>query len=193
MFDVSVGVTHFHAIVPNRWWRDWLEAERERRGFAVESEAPLGARRTSARIVTNLHATRSFTPYAVGRYDRRHDDPADGYEATLGLKYDAGELGYADVAVTERRHFEADSRLAGLSFSFQLAELVTLDAQGTAMQTTLRATESTLMLYDVGGGLWLDLRTMLDGLRVFGQYQAFIDPELTYHVFFARLSYDLGR
>lgn len=196
MFDVSVSAMHFHAIVPNLWWRDWILEERLRRGFVVDGEDPLGTQRTGVRVVTNLHATSAITPYAIGRWDRRHEDAADAYEAQLGVKYDAAELGFLDVSATERRSFDADARLASLTLSVQAAEAIMIDVQGTMMKTTSHLDRSSLMLWDVGGSLWFDCRALsadLSGLRLLGQYQAFIDPLLTYHVVFARLSWDLER
>jgi hypothetical protein len=190
--DFSWSATHAHAILPNKWWQDWTSAERARLGFTVDGNAPLGSRRTSARMITNVHVTSELTPYVVVRYDRRHEDHADGYETQAGIKYADFSFGYVDVSGAYRRHFEATNQLASMQVGLDLAEGVNLDAGVTALRTTPDSGEAAMMLYDLNAAASLELSAIdpsLQGIRLLGMVQTFVDPEMLFHVLYLRVGY----
>lgn len=195
VFDTTATVVHVHAIVPNRWFQDWIESERVRLGFTLDDDLlPVGTRRTSGRLRTNLTLFDGITPYNSLRYDHRHEDSASGYEGRLGVKLASFPLGYLDVGASLRDYFGAKSQLASVQLGTSFFDgLLNVDGGGAAMRTT--AIESTpRWLYDLNGTLWVDggaIDESLTGLQLMGLYQAFIDPEMTLHAMFVRIAYRL--
>lgn len=190
LIDFTLSGNHFHTIIPNRWWADFVEQERARRGFVIDGFDPLGTRRSSARLVTNLHLNDVLTPYLSLRYDRRHLDPAQGYEVTLGLKLLPGTVSYADLSATQRRFFEAENQLVSMSVGTVLLDLITFDAQASAMRTRALAGGDPILLFDFGATAGVDLTGVgLTGVRAMVAYQGFLEPEIGYHVVFAQLGY----
>ena len=190
--DLRLNLSHHHTILPSVWWRDWLERERERRGFIVDGEDPIGTRKSSARLTGTLHIGRFLSPYLIARYDHRHNDDRPGYEGRAGLKANLGGTGFADVFYSYRRHFIADNHLVSARGGFDLLPAVTLDAGAAALFSRPLESDRGDMFYDLEVSLWIDLgRTTksLKGVLVLLQYQAFFDPGMVYHLGHARLVY----
>lgn len=188
--DFTLSANHFHTILPNRWWTDFIAEERARRGFIIDGFDPLGTRRSSARLLTNVHLGDVFTPYLSLRYDRRHLDPAQGYEVTLGLKLLPGTVSYADLSATQRRFFAAENQLLSMAVGTMVGDVLTLDAQGSAMRTRSLAGGDPILIYDFGATVGAELSGLgLAGMRAMVAYQGFLEPEIGYHVVFAQLGY----
>ena len=189
-----LGASHVHTLVPNRWWADWVEEERARLGFSLDGPLPAGSRRSNARLATNFHLSSLATPYVALRYDYRHEDQASGYETRGGLKLNSVEVGYLDLFLAQRDYFGRAQQLGGLQSTLFLSPYVQLDAGMMALHlNSFTDFDRGGMLYDLNAGLWADLGQVsedLRGVRVYGTYQAFIDPEMTFHTFFLRLSYN---
>ncbi len=195
-FDINASVVHVHAIIPNRWWRDWIASERARLGFVLDDEfLPRDSRRSSARVATNVTIVDGVTPYVAGRADLRHGDAAFGYEGRAGIKLTHFTLGYLDVGGTWRRYFDADNVLGNLQMGAQFLDgLLNIDGGGTAMWAKPRAADSGTALFDVNGTVWMDAGAIdpsMSGFQVMGLYQAFIDPEMVSHALFFRVAYRL--
>ena len=193
LFDVSVTGSHVHALLPNRWWQDWVEQERARLGFSLDGPLPVGSRRSTARVVGNLHFG-DLSPYVALRYDHRHEDARHGYEGRAGLKYARRGLGYLDLYGAHRRSFDAQHQLLGLQLGLTVVEGVELDAGAGALRLTPPEGGPT-WLFDVNATAWLDLGTFAPALRrafVLGMYQAFIEPDVLFQVVIARIGYRLS-
>ncbi|MEQ9501647.1 MAG: hypothetical protein RIT81_32550 [Deltaproteobacteria bacterium] len=191
--NTTVSVVHVHAIVPNRWFADWVAQERNRLGFTIDdSLLPVGTRRTSGRLRANLTIVPGLTPYASGRYDHRHEDSASGYEGRVGVKLAHVTLGYLDAGGALRDYFGAKTQLASLQLGTSFLDgLLNLDGGGAAMRTTA---VQARWLFDLNGTVWLDAGAIdetLAGLQLMGLYQAFVDPEMTLHAMFLRVAYRL--
>lgn len=191
LFDLSLQGSHFHTLLPNLWWQDYLERERARRGFVIDGIDPVGSRRSYLRAVFDLHLSPNVSPYLVLRGDRRHEDGTNGSEATLGLKLNDFELGYLDLSATLRDYFGAPSQLAIVSAGTELSDAIGFDASFSALRVPWMAGEPEL-LYDLNAALWMDLRAIaepLGDIRLMAMSQTFIDPEMTLHIFYLRLGY----
>jgi hypothetical protein len=191
LIDVSLYGAHHHALLPNKWWQDYLEQERARRGFVLDGAEPIGSRRSIGRAVIDLHLSRLVTPYVVGRTDYRHEDSAKAYEGTIGLKLDDPELGYADLSATARDLFGTENELGTIALGTSFADHVGLELNVAALRTRMTEGQAT-MLYDLGGTMWLDLAAIhpsLGDVRLLAAYQAFIDPEMIFQVWFLRVGY----
>ncbi len=194
VFDTTATAVHVHAIVPNRWFQDWIDSERARLGFTLDDRLlPVGTRRTSGRLRTNLSVVDGVTPYTALRYDFRHEDSAHGYEGRLGLKLAKFPLGYLDAGGALRDNFGAKSQLATLQIGTSFFDgLLNLDGGGAAMRTKIA--ETPRWLFDLNGTLWVDagaIDASLSGLQLMGLYQAFVDPDMTLHAMFVRVAYRL--
>ncbi|MBI4821923.1 MAG: hypothetical protein HY791_37035 [Deltaproteobacteria bacterium] len=183
--DMALDLDHTHALLPNRFWRDWAQQERERRGFSIEGDLPVGTRRSLARLTSNTHLG-PVSPYLVLRGDVRHDDVATAFEAKGGVKLDVPESGYFDLSYTERRHFASKNRLISASGSLDLGS-ADLELRGSAMWVGVRGSDESYWLYDAGATAFVDLTSAIDGLYTLASYTLFLDPEMTFHVGLVRL------
>lgn len=191
--DVSVSGSHVHTLLPNLWWQDWVDRERARLGFSLDGPLPVGTRRSTARVVSNLHFGPA-SPYLALRYDHRHEDGANGYEGRLGVKLARRGLGYVDAYGAHRKAFDAQHQLLGVQLGWTILEGVNLDAGAGALRVTAPQGEAS-WLFDVNTTAWVDLGTFSPSLRkvfVLGMYQAFIEPEVLYQVVTARLGYRIS-
>jgi hypothetical protein len=191
MFDMSLYGAHNHTILPHLWWIDYLAQERARLGFVLDGLEPVGTRRSTARLVANVHITPFITPYAVARTDYRHEDHAKAYEGTGGLKIDLPDIGYADASGSVRDFFGTKNQLAALSIGTNFGTALGVDASATAMRVQAPNTGREL-LYDLGGTVWLDMKAIfkpLGDFRLMGTYQAFIQPDITFQVMMVRVGY----
>jgi hypothetical protein len=198
-FDVSLLGTHVHTILPNRWWTNRIKRERARLGFVVDEVDPVGTRRSSARLVANVRALDPLRPYVVGRYDLRHgsgrgttrEAAAHGWEARPGVKWRL-PAGFVDLHYAYHRYFDVTNQRASLSGGNDLVDGVSVDAGFTVMHSLPDRTGDPLWLFDVYGAVIGRLGTLepaLDGVDLMGQYQVFLEEDLTYQLFFFRLSY----
>lgn len=195
LVDLSLVVSHAHTIVPNRWWQDWLRHEREIRGFAVDSNDAVGTRRSTATLTTNLHASRALTPYVVLRYDVRHSDRQQGYEARPGLKWAFGAAGYLDVSVSQRQYFGVTHQQGAATLGLDLSRQVSFELGGSVMRQerpAAPAAPAALWLYDAGAMVRFGLGAVaseLEDLELLAQYQGFLDDQMLFHLMMVRLGY----
>lgn len=178
--DFSLTGSHVHALLPNKWWDDWVEQERARLGFTLDGPLPVGTRRSNARLVTNFHLFGFMSPYVSGRFDFRHEDEATGYEAKGGLKLAQVGLGYADLYGGHRDYFGTKYQLGGVQLGLEAISWFGADAGFGVLHH-----EESGMIYDVNATLW----GLIGPVRLIGMYQAFVEPEVLYHVFFLRAGY----
>ena len=194
LLDTSLSLTHHHTVLPNRWWRDWLNEERRRRGFLIDGDEPVGTRISSVRWTNNLRLfeSRAYTPYIRLRYDRRHSDNADGYEGRAGFKWRT-RLAFVDTDYTYRRYFNSDNQLIGLRGGY---DDETWGGEGglVALHANPRATgRAASWSYQAHGLAYLSLGELLldQPVLVQAQYLVFIEPDAVYHTFFAQIGYRL--
>jgi hypothetical protein len=178
--DFTISASHVHAILPNKWWQDWIEQERARLGFTLDGPLPVGTRRTNTRLVTNLHVLDFLTPYVSGRFDVRHEDGARGWEARGGVKAAQSDLGYVDLFGAYRDYFGAAHQIGGLQIGWDGYAYVGVDAGGSVLNV-----EDIGLLYDVNAAIYGNLGPV----RLTAVYQVFIEPELVYQLFFFRAGY----
>ncbi len=178
--DFSLTGSHVHSILPNKWWQDWIEQERARLGFSLDGPLPVGSRRTSARLVTNFHILGAVSPYLSGRYDVRHEDGAQGWEGRGGVKLVSPTLGYADLYGAYRDYFGTRYQTGGLQAGFEGLTWLGADAGFSVLNA-----QAVGVIYDVNAMLW----GQLGPVRLTAMYQAFIEPDLFYQLFFVRLGY----
>ncbi|MEE8408913.1 MAG: hypothetical protein V3T05_04865 [Myxococcota bacterium] len=191
LLDVSLTGTHTHTVLPNRWWTNKIREERARRGFVVDGNDPVGSRRSTAMLMTNIHVGRELTPYLVLRYDHRHNDSENGYEGRPGLKMLLGGTGYLDVHYSYHQYFTTRNNRLSVSYGQDLIDLMSVDAGVTAMHTKPRSGEA-LWLFDLYASLAARLGLVdesLRGIDAMVQYQGFVDEEMIYHLLFFRLAY----
>ncbi len=194
-FDLSFRLSHHHTILPSAWWRDWIDEQRKRVGFVVDGEDPIGTRRTSSQLSANFYLHEALTPYTSVRLDYRHSDDKEGYEARAGAKLNLATHGFIDLFYSYRRHYIADNHLASLRTEWDLWQSIVLEAGFGAMHHTVLETSTTLWLYDLDVGMWIDMRMVSDslkGLRCLLQAQAYIEPQITVYMGFVQLVYRLG-
>jgi hypothetical protein len=189
--DISLYGAHNHTILPHLWWVDYLALERARLGFVLDGLEPVGTRRSTARLLMNLHITPFVTPYAVARSDYRHEDHAKAYEGTAGLKIDLPDIGYLDASGSIRDFFGTRNQIASLAIGTNFGTAAGVDASGSALRVESPGTPWEL-LYDLGGTMWVDLKALfapLGDVRLMATYQAFIQPDVTFQVMMIRLGY----
>lgn len=190
--DLSLYGAHTHTLLPNLWWDDYLAEQRALRGFVLDGADPVGSRRSTARFVANVHVANSVTPYLVGRTDYRHEDGATGFDGTLGLKVDDVEIGYVDLSASARDYFGAANQLATLALGTSFGIAAGFDANASMLRVVPAEAPEAQLLFDVGGTAWMDLKTLMEelgDLRLMAVYQAFIDPDMVFQVFFLRIGY----
>lgn len=178
--DFSLTGSHVHAILPNKWWDDWVEQERARLGFTLDGPLPVGTRRSNARLVTNIHLFGFLSPYVSGRFDYRHEDEAMGYEAKGGLKLAKVGLGYADLYGGQRDYFGTEYQLGGIQLGLGALSWLGADAGFGVLNH-----ETSGLIYDVNATLW----GLIGPVRIIGMYQAYVEPDVLYQVFFLRAGY----
>jgi hypothetical protein len=191
--DVSLSTLYLHAIVPTKWWWDWIAAERAKRGFSADELDNVGTRRGSVTSDVNLRFSQTVVPHLSLRADRRFADQENGWEGRPGVKVMLSAWGYADVSYSYRRYYdEAINNQLSATFGADFTRDLGVEVSTSAMHTRKRGGLQTEMLYDVGGfvrtGLGL-IHDSLADLDFMAQYQGFIDPEMVFHLFFARVSY----
>lgn len=202
-YDVSLLATHVHTILPNRWWTNRIQQERARLGFVVDGPDPVGTRRSGARLVANARGLGSVQPYIVARYDLRHGSgegasrqtAAHGWEARPGIKWKL-QTRFVDVNVAYHRYFQVTNQRVSISGGGEPTDSVGLDGGITAMRSLPDGTADSRFLLDVYGAIVGHLGTLapeLDGVDVMGQYQVFFEQDVTYQLFFFRVSYRLRR
>ncbi|MBI2375152.1 MAG: hypothetical protein HYV07_14245 [Deltaproteobacteria bacterium] len=182
--SLAAEVDHVHALVPNRFWQDYLQEVREARGFTNDGPLPAGSRRSIARVTANTHFG-LVSPYAVLRGDFRHEDSAKAFEAKGGVKLDVRDAGFIDLSFTERRHFEADNRVVSLGGGFEMGPSM-LDARISAMRM-VPANGGAAWLYDLDATFFVDLDSALNGVFALASYALFVEPETIYHLGLARV------
>ncbi len=189
--DFTLTGSHVHSILPNLWWEDWIAQERVRRGFTIDGPAPVGSRRSNARLTTNLHFG-ALSPYVALRYDHRHEDAKDGYEGMAGLKLGYA-LGYLNLFGAYRSYFGAENILGAVQGGVEIVGGLNLDAGFSALMVRPQTEgASRRPLYDANASLWFDfgaVSEVLKGIYTLGMYQAFVDDDLIYHMAFVRLGY----
>lgn len=188
--DTNLSLTHNHTIIPNKWWINWLNEKRRAMGFVLDGNDPLGTRISSVRWTNNLSLTPQMVPYFRLRYDRRHTQSADGYEARVGFKW-RPTFGYADFHYSFRRYFNSETHLAGVRVGLD-GRFWGADIGTTAMRAKPLNGGKLSTVTDVYLLGWFDLRALSDGLegaQLVGQYQTFIQPDGTYHTLFMQLGY----
>jgi hypothetical protein len=191
LVDFTLSAHHNHTLLPRTWWADYLEEQRAERGFVLDGVDPVGTRRSSARLVTNLHLSALVTPYLALREDLRHEDSALAHEIVVGVKLDDLDLGYLDLSATGRDVFGTGALLGRLAAGTSFDRGFGLDAGAAILRAELPGLGPELLI-DLDAALWLDLKTLaepLGDLRILAVYQAFIDPEVVLQAFFLRLGY----
>jgi len=189
--DVSMSLLHAHAILPNRWWQNWMREERARHGFVVDGLDPVGTRRSTARLTTNWYLSREIKPYLVLRYDRRHGDNADGYQVRTGLKVILRAMGYLNVAYSYRDYFGTLNHTGTITAGRDIIDGVSVDAELSAVYAKPSGTGGH-MLWDFNSTVTgrLDrLSASLKNVDAMLEYQGFYESGLIYNIFFARLGY----
>ncbi|MBI5507286.1 MAG: hypothetical protein HY903_00910 [Deltaproteobacteria bacterium] len=189
-WDSSLVLSHNHTVLPNRWWSDYLAAERKKRGFIIDGEEPLGTRLSSARFTQTLHVGAELAPYARLRYDRRHAEKLDGGEARAGLKW-RPRWGYTDLAYAYRDTFGVPTHLG--------EAMVGVDETTWGIETGVTALYGRRVreprpaaAFNVYGSLWLGLGPLADNLKtvhLLGEYQGFIDRGALFHTFFVQVAH----
>lgn len=185
--------SHTHALLPNLWWTDWVEEQRQRLGFSIDGPLPVGSRRSSGSLTMDLTLTPGLTTYVSGRYDHRHESASHGGEARGGVKLQSIALGYLELSGTFRRYFDAENIIASVQGGFDLLDGLSVDLGGGVL--FLDAYDPTFakdVLVDLNATLWLELDLLheaLEGTRLLGQYQAFLDGEALLQTVFVTLAY----
>ncbi|MCU0619925.1 MAG: hypothetical protein MUC69_00300 [Gemmatimonadales bacterium] len=202
-FDLTLTGGHTHSVLPTLWWRSWVEEQRLKRGLVIDGPLPVGTRRTSGQLVANLRLGRVLWPYASFRYDYRHEDDRQGFDARGGLKLLLGARGYAEVAYSYRRFFVVDNQLAEVRGEVDVTPALTLDLGLAVMHSRPLASAPGDGLQPVHGvifdgeaSVWVHfggLSRRLRGLDLQLLYQAFVEPGVLCQIAMARLSYRLRR
>lgn len=185
--------SHTHALLPNLWWTDWVEQQRQRLGFSIDGPLPVGSRRSSGTLTLDLTPTPGLTTYVSGRYDHRHESASHGGEARGGVKLQSVSLGYLDLSGTFRRYFDAENVIASVQGGFDLVEGLSVDLGGGVLfLDPYDPAFGKDVLVDLNATVWLELSALheaLDGTRVLGQYQAFLDGDALLQTVFVSVGY----
>ncbi len=185
--------SHTHALLPNLWWTDWVEQQRQELGFSIDGPLPVGSRRSTASLTMDLTLTPGVTTYVAGRFDHRHESSSNGGEGRGGLKLQKVGLGYVDLSGTFRRYFDTENIIGSLQGGFDILDGLSIDLGGGLM--FLDPYDPLLpkdVLVDLNATLWLELDLLhesLEGARVLGQYQAFLDGEALLQTVFVTVGY----
>jgi hypothetical protein len=193
LFDASVSAMYLHAIVPARWWWDWIASERAKRGFAADEIDNVGTRRGSVGADASLRLWRAIVPHLSLRADRRFTDRREGWEGRPGLKLLFGAWGFADLVYSYRQYYaETINHQLSATFGVDRPRSFGLEASGSVLQSRRRGERRAEMLYEAGGLVRVGLgfiQGALTDLDLIAQYQGFFDPEMAFHLFFARIAY----
>jgi hypothetical protein len=190
LIDFTVSGSHVHAILPRRWIEDWVAEERARLGFIIEREDPVGTRRTSARLTTNVHPHESLTTYLVLRYDRRHEDDANGYHGQLGLNFDLFDVLTGSAYGAYSHHFLTRNVTGGIDLgTVPLGGFMVNAGAGYLHGIPIPEGDAiwdfhATAAYDFGAAT-----EVLRGFRALALYQGFLQPDVLVHAFFFRLGW----
>jgi len=190
--DSTVSAAHNHTLLPGKWWQDWLAEKRREIGFELDGEEPVGTRLTSVRWTNNLHLARTVTPYTRLRYDVRHTEAEQGYEARAGLKLQP-RFGYVDASYSYRDYFSTRSQLGSL-FAGATATLWGGEAGAMLLRSRAEMDATVRTSYDAHAMLWVALGDLLGiDQRIFvnAQYRGLFDPDIRMHTFFVSADYRL--
>ncbi|MBI5507693.1 MAG: hypothetical protein HY903_02955 [Deltaproteobacteria bacterium] len=190
--DVSFSAFYLHAIVPAKWWWDWIAAERIKRGFSSDEIDTVGTRRASLQSIANLRLSTTVVPYLTLRFDRRLADRRDGYEVHPGVKLFLAPGTHASVSYSARQYYkDAMNHRVSADFGADLAKTIGFEVEGTAMQSTPRQGDKA-MLYEASALIYSGLGALhpaLAELELIAQYQGFYEPIMSTHIVLARLAY----
>jgi len=189
-FDSTLSLNHNHTLLPGKWWHDWLTEQQRSQGFLLDGEEPVGTRISSARWTNVFWVTRATAPYVRLRYDVRHTENAQGYEAAAGFKW-RPKLGYLDASAVYRRFFGAEGELVNLQAGVDTAAWG-LEAGASGLRSRpLTQTEYSLSC-EVHAFAWIELGELIagaKGIRAMVQYQGFIQPRTLSHAVLGQLGY----
>lgn len=191
--SITLHGSHSHTLLPNLWWTDWVEQQRQDLGFSIDGPLPVGSRRSSGSLTIDLTLVPGVTTYVAGRYDHRHEDGAHGAEGRGGLKLQRVGLGYLDLSGTFRRYFDAENILAGVQGGFDVLDGLSVDlGGGVLLLSPYDPAMGDDVLLDLNATVWLELDLLheaLAGARLLGQYQAFLDGDALLQTVLVTLGY----
>lgn len=192
LFDISLLASHIHTVLPNKWWTSRIQNERARRGFVIDGFDPVGTRRSRLQLTTTLRSLGDVTPYIKLRYDRRHGDSANGYEARPGAKLLFGSTGYLDAYYAFHRYFETRNNRAGVNVGKDVLDFGGIDGGLHVIHSKPPLPAESLWLLDIYGSVRAGLGVFhesLSGLDLIAQVSLFIEPDVVYQIYVLRVAY----
>ena len=190
-WDLGLRAQHVFTILPNRWWKDWLEQERARRGFIMGSEDPIGTRRSSLELSGSRQIAGRLAAFATAEVERNHSHTDVGYGVRAGVSWSARHLPYLELSAGQSRRDVAEVTLLTARGEADFEDLLTLTWEASGMRSApLDRKLEAVWLLDAGAGAGVSLASLsahTRGATIWLFYQCLAEPGMTVHVGMGRL------